>query len=162
MTASAGRVLVLAYGNPVRGDDGLGPALASALRRSEPSATRVQCEHQLRPDDAALVAEHDVVIFVDADRCGAEPFRFVRIGQRNGASAGTHGLTAELLLALAEKLFGSRVAGYVLAIRGYRFDHFSESLSPGATENLDRALAFLKGALEERRFDTYAARYGSQ
>ena len=161
MTAPAGKVLVLAWGNAVRGDDGLGPALAAALQRDLPPGTSVRCRHQLRPDDAELVARYEAVIFVDADRCCAEPFRFERLQPRPSASAGAHGLTVELLLALAEKLYGRRVPGYVLAVRGYRFDVFDASLSPRAAGNLERALVFLVRALAERRFDAYAEQGGS-
>ena len=75
-TASPATVLVIGYGNPGRLDDGLGPALAEALAALELPGVTVEANYQLTVEDAAAVAEHDVVVFADASVNGPEPYSF--------------------------------------------------------------------------------------
>jgi Ni,Fe-hydrogenase maturation factor len=172
------RILILAYGNPGRRDDGLGPALAAALEDLHLPGVTIDTDYQLTVEHAADVAAHDVVIFVDAACTGPEPFAFTRIDapadaaadprvgrQPNtagepragrGASAvgfSTHSVSPAGVLALARDLFGRAPAAYVLGIRGHEFDDFGEDLSPRAQANLAAALDFLRPALRARRFD---------
>lgn len=161
MTGKEGGTLVYGYGNPSRGDDGLGPALAVALEASRLPRTTVVSGHQLRMEDAAELAQYEAVVFVDADASGPEPFRFGRVRAEDGTGFCAHGVTPGLLLALTRELYGEEVPGYLLAIRGYEFDTFRESLSRRARNNLERALGFLIQALVEREFDAYARRHGA-
>ena len=68
------RVLVLGYGNPGRRDDGLGPRLAEELSRMALPGVDVDSAYQFQAEDAAAVADHDVVVFVDADVSCPDPF----------------------------------------------------------------------------------------
>ena len=77
------KVLVIGYGNPGRLDDGLGPALAAAIESAAPAGVTVDADYQLTVEDAAAVAEHDVVVFADAAVDGPEPFYF-RAGRAGG------------------------------------------------------------------------------
>jgi hydrogenase maturation protease len=160
MEARGCRFLVYGYGNPGRGDDGLGPALAAALEELNPPSTTVESNYQLSVEDAADVAEHDAVIFVDADVSCPEPFRFERVAPERALSFSSHSVAPGALLALADELFGKKTDGYLLGIRGYEFNEFKESLSYLARENLGEALKFVIRALEERRFDEYLQQYG--
>lgn len=138
------RILVIGYGNPGRLDDGLGPALAEALESLELPGLTVEAEYQLTVEDAALVAEHDVVVFADAAVDGPEPFEFRSVEPVAGAGFTSHSVEPAGVLALARELFGARTAGYVLGIRGYEFDEFGERLSAGARANLEAATRFLE------------------
>ena len=86
------RVLVYGYGNPGRRDDGLGPALAGCLSERATEAVTVESGYPLQIEDAALVSEHDVVLFADAHRSCAEPFTLRRLTPRRGASFSTHSI----------------------------------------------------------------------
>ncbi len=147
------RVLVIGYGNPGRLDDGLGPALASALEAQELPSVTVDSNYQLFVEDAAAIAEHDVVIFVDASINGAEPFEFNAIQPKATTSFSSHSIEPQAVLALAHDMFDARTTGYVLGIRGYKFDAFGEFLSRRAKENLSSAKAFILRLLLSRRFD---------
>jgi hydrogenase maturation protease len=57
-------LLVLAYGNPLRSDDGVGWQVAEALGSAP--GVEVACVHQLVPELATLVAGADGVLFLDA------------------------------------------------------------------------------------------------
>ena len=154
-----GRILVLGYGNPGRRDDGLGPALATALEELFLPGVTVESDYQLTVEDAAAVAGHDVVVFADADAAGAEPFSFRRIEAGNGSTFSTHSVSPAGVLGLARDLFGARTEGYLLGVRGYEFNEFGESLSPAARENLARAVEFLAGTLRAHSFREVAAQF---
>jgi len=151
------KVLLLCYGNPGRLDDGLGAAFAGAIESITPPGVTVELDYQLTVENAVAFAEHEVVVFVDAAVRGPEPFSFKRITPKPALSFSTHSIEPENLLALARDLFGADPEGYALGIRGYEFDDFGESLSPGALENLSAALEFGRTVLEQGRFRAAAA-----
>ena len=149
------KVLLIGYGNPGRLDDGLGPALAARFaERPESAALTVESDYQLTIEDAAQVAEHDVVVFADASVNGREPFFFKRIAPAEppGLGFSSHSAQPEGVLALARQLFGARTEGYTLGIRGYEFNEFGERLSDRARANLAQAAAFLEALLDSGDF----------
>jgi len=145
-------VLVIGYGNPGRLDDGLGPALAEALAARNLPGVTVEANYQLTVEDAAAVADHDVVVFVDAAVSGPEPYSFEPVQPKRNVSFSSHSIAPPAVLALAHDLFGAATRGYLLGIRGYRFNEFAESLSPPARANLDAALRFLEARLRDNAF----------
>jgi len=158
--ANGPRILILAWGNPGRRDDGLGPAAAAALEALDVPGLKVACDYQLTVEDVAAIAESDVVIFVDAAIAGPEPFSFQRVTPGEGSSFSTHSVTPSQVLTLAADLFGARPAAWLLGIRGYEFDEFGESLSPAAQKNLAAAVGFLRNMVE--RGDFYGAAAASE
>ena len=147
------RVLVIGYGNPGRLDDGLGPAMADAIAELRLPDVTVESDYQLNVEDAAQIAQHDVVIFADATVTGSEPFEFRRIEPGSSVSFTSHDVEPESVLGLAWRLFGAKTVGYVLAIRGYEFNDFGERLSQSATANLKSAVDFVGRMLHERNFE---------
>ena len=142
-----GGILVYGYGNPGRLDDGLGPALVRQLSARGITGVSLESGYQLQIEDAALVAEHDVVVFADADAACADPFELRWIEPRSETTFTTHSVAPEALLALAHEHFGSKTLGFVLGIRGHEFDEFGERLSPQAQRNLAAAADFMQRAL---------------
>ncbi|MCL4804536.1 MAG: hydrogenase maturation protease, partial [Anaerolineae bacterium] len=57
--------LVIGYGNPLRGDDGVGWRVVEALEESL-SASSLIAVHQLTPELAGTISEVGQVVFVDA------------------------------------------------------------------------------------------------
>jgi hydrogenase maturation protease len=146
------KVLVHGYGNPGRLDDGLGPAFAAALsERGLGTAATLETGYQLQIEDAALVAEHDVVIFVDADASCPAPFRLRPLEPGEEAAFSTHALSPGAVLGLARRHFGAGTRAFVLGIRGYEFDGYGERLSPQARYNLERAVEFVEHALRDSK-----------
>jgi hydrogenase maturation protease len=103
----------------------------------------VDADYQLTVEDAAQVAEHDTVVFIDADTGGPEPFSFKRLEAKRQESFSSHSVAPEGVLGLAEELFDARCNAYMLGIRGYSFRMFTETMTEKARENLEKALAFL-------------------
>ena len=155
MNPAGPKTMVIGYGNPGRLDDGLGPALAARLATMDLPHVTVETGYHLTIEDAEGVARHDMAIFADAAVSGPEPFEFRRIEPKRVTSFSTHGVEPQAVLSLAHEVFGSNTVGYVLAIRGYAFDGFSEQLSQTARDNLDAALKHLTSlfarGLEQQR-----------
>ncbi len=147
MTDDREAILLLAFGNPSRLDDGIGPSLADAVGRACLSAVSVQASFQPALEDAATIADHDVVIFADADQACPAPFELRPLAPNGTLGFSTHRVEPAALLAIAHELFGARTRGYVLGIRGYRFDGFGEGLSERAQAHLAQATAFLERLL---------------
>ncbi|MFW6158986.1 MAG: hydrogenase maturation protease [Planctomycetota bacterium] len=146
-------VLLIGYGNPGRLDDGLGPALAEAIGRRDLPGLTAEADYQLTVEDAAQAAEHDVVLFADADAIGPEPFSVRAVAPEFAAPGwSSHAILPGAVLGLARGLFGAEPTGLLLGIRGYEFDAFGERLSPGARANLDAALAWVDNAVRKGTF----------
>ena len=142
------RTLVLGWGNPGRGDDGLGPALAELLGERELGGIEVDSDYQLQVEDAAECASHERVVFVDADRTGPEPFSCRRLApSTSGMSFSSHSVSPGGLLALTRQLFGREPEAWLVGVRGYEFDSFHEGLSRQARANLTAAVDYLGPAL---------------
>lgn len=134
------KILLLAIGNPARGDDGLGPALADHFERHPAEGLRVLWNYQASVEDSAEFPDHDAVIFVDASCTGEEPFLFQRVAPRRSEFLSSHDLAPEAVVDLACQTLGWRGHAYLLAIRGYAFEPFVERLSDRAAENLGQAV----------------------
>ncbi len=148
-------VLVFGYGNPGRLDDGLGPAAIEALEAVGFDGVEFDADYQLLVEDAADLARHDHVLFVDADTNGPEPFYLRALEPDRVMGFSSHSVKPGALLALAQELFRARTKAYVVGIRGYDFNEFGEGLSSGARQNLAAAVAHLSRALPARDFREY-------
>jgi hydrogenase maturation protease len=159
-------VLLYGYGNPGRGDDGLGPALAAAIEELGIPNTAVDANYQLTVEDAAEIARYDAVVFADAAMQGPSPFWFSRIEDRVIEQAGSalgwtsHSVSPAQVVALARGMFSSKVAAFALGIRGHAFGELDEGLSVAAQGNLAAAVVFVRKALIERRFERYLKEFG--
>ena len=150
------RILLIGYGNPGRGDDGLGPALAVQIAALDLPGVTVDIDYQLTVDHAALIATQDIVIFADAMIGLDRPYRLDRVPTTAPTTLGSHNVTPEAALALAGVLFGHAPPGWTLAIAGQDFGEVAEGLSPQATANLTAATAFLQDWLTTPSADTPA------
>ncbi len=137
------RILIIGYGNPGRGDDGLGPAFAARIEALALAEVTVDSDYQLTVDHAPLIAEHDLVIFADAATGLGAPFRLTQIAQSQPETLGSHQVSPEAALALAGLLFGRAPPGWILAIGGAEFGEVKEGLSPNAHINLGLAVDHL-------------------
>jgi hydrogenase maturation protease len=144
------RFLLIGYGNPGRLDDGLGPALAAAIESLDLPGVTVDSDYQLTVEDAATIAEHDIVIFADASVNGEEPYFFKPITPKATLSFSSHSVEPDALMALAIELFQAQTQGYALGIRGYEFDVFEESLTSKAQKNLEKAIEFIIPVLKNK------------
>ena len=78
-------LLVIGYGNTLRGDDGVGPRVAEAVAAMALPGVRTLGCHQLAPEHAEAISRADRVVFVDAAVDAAKKVQFRRL-EPNGAS----------------------------------------------------------------------------
>src|SRR5690242_14548449 len=121
-----GSVLVIGYGNVLRSDDGVGPAVASALSCDVRAfGLTVLQRHQLTPELARDLAAASRVILIDAqDQDRDDPCDAPRINVETiepaacDRAASSHHLQPATLLALAGELYGSTPRTYLISVRG--------------------------------------------
>ena len=135
------RILLIGIGNNGRADDGLGWKFADEYDE----ATFIDVEHryQLQVEDAELISQYNLVIFVDAshEQVFKKGYSFRRVRPSQKTTFTTHKLSAEAVLWLALDLYSANPQSYMLAINGKDWD-LKQGLSEVATQNLKRALLF--------------------
>ena len=137
----ADRVLVIAYGNPLRCDDGVAWQAAEEIRRKLPSLAEVVCVHQLAPELAEEISRAGTVIFLDATGNG-DPGKVVcqAVSEDPAQSRFSHHLAPAQVLALCDQLYQAKPRGFLISISGECFDH-GEGLSPAAINALPQSVA---------------------
>lgn len=137
--------LVIGFGNPLRGDDAAGPAVARAAGLTRPDVT-VLTPHQLLPEFAPEVAAADTVVFIDAAtdvpagdvRCQAvDPSATARLD---------HVLSPAALVGLGLAAFGHAPHAWLVEIGAASFD-VGTALTPAVTEALPRAVELVRTLL---------------
>jgi hydrogenase maturation protease len=114
--------LVVGYGNVLRGDDAAGPCVAEALAERRLPGVHAIAVQQLTPELAALIAEAETVIFVDAH--AAEPdgdVTLVALDAGGEAEPFAHSADPRSLLALAKALYGVCPQAFLVMIPGVQF-----------------------------------------
>jgi hydrogenase maturation protease len=145
------RILVIGYGNPGRADDGLGPALAAGLEALRIPGLTVESDYQLSIEHAAMAAEHDIVVFADADPLAAGPFYLRQVAPAAGVRFTSHSVAPGEVLHLARFCFNASPEGYLLGMRAAVLNRFGEGLSGPAREGLDAALRYLPRFIAEKQ-----------
>ncbi len=144
--------LVIGYGNPLRGDDAIGPAVAQAFEAADAlDRTRAIVCHQLTPELAERIAGVDLVVFVDAAVDIAPGTVAVR--QLHGAPTPSWGMghiaSPTALLELARALYGHSPDAFLVLV-GVSSLALSESLSDIAAAALPDAIAAVRRLVSDR------------
>lgn len=133
-------IIVIGYGNPLRGDDGVGQRVAEAVSEWGLSTVRVLSVQQLTPELADPLAAADLAIFVDAGI--ARPGGTTRVKPLEPAGLGTaigHTGDPRSLLRLARIAFGRHPRAWSITIPATSIA-MSEGLSPDAERGMEDAL----------------------
>lgn len=146
-----GDLLIIGFGNPLRGDDGLGWRAAERLAAEYRPGRHVLVCQELTPDLAEPLSRAGRAVFIDAAVAGppsgagfeaGQPGAIVVSELRVGpveAGAFSHHLDPAGLLALAAAWYGRAPQAELITVAGARFD-FSEDLSPAAQSALENVL----------------------
>jgi hydrogenase maturation protease len=141
-------ILVIGYGNVYREDDGLGPAVATAIGTMGLPHVETLAIHQLVPELCEKLAGVAFVILVDASIGSDEKVDVKRIQPRRKAGLLGHFSDPESLLALTEAVYGRAPETWLMTVAGDRFD-CAIGLSLIATANAqlarDRMIGLIKG-----------------
>lgn len=138
------RILILGYGNPLRGDDGLGWRAAQDLLENSSGEVEVHTCHQLLPEAVELTSRADTVFFIDASRDG-EPgeVQCTPIKPDISTPRFSHQLSPGAVLGLSRELYGRAPTAFLLSICGSSFD-FEEKLSPVVAASLPRLTGLVR------------------
>ena len=145
-------ILIIAYGNSLRRDDGagliLGEMLEEAIRARGQEVTRLAL-HQLTPDVALAVAADDItaVIFVDTRVAvpdeGQLILRFCPLTSDQSTPSLGHQVGAATIMTYARLLYEKTPPAWLLTVPGVDFDH-GEGLSAFTQEVLKTLPALLE------------------
>jgi hydrogenase maturation protease len=153
-------LLILAVGNPSRGDDALGPLFLERLaelreQRGDWDDIELLADFQLQIEHAVDLEGRALALFVDAGMSGPAPFQFTRLQPARDISYTSHALSSAAVLHVYQQInHALPPPAFQLAIRGERFE-LGEPLSWVAEANLVAALAFTCRLLERRDAATW-------
>jgi hydrogenase maturation protease len=150
------RILIYAFGNPGRQDDGLGnrfvEELEPWLKENGHDQVTTESNYQLNIEDADNIKDKDIVVFVDASIEDIDDYHLGIVEPSEGRSEFTmHAASPAYILALCIKLYQKHPETYLLQIRGYEWE-FLEKLSPRAEQNLSLALGFIRERIAREDF----------
>ena len=132
-------ILVLAVGNPSRGDDAIGPALAARIEEARLPGVEVIVEYQLQVENALDLVDRKRVIFVDAGTGTPAPCELRRVQPAAEFLHTSHALAPEAVLATYRRVTGHQPPeAWVLCVRGESFE-LGEPLSGAAAARLEAA-----------------------
>jgi hydrogenase maturation protease len=153
MNGSPIRCLILACGNTLRSDDGVGPWLAAWAEerfRAEPRV-RVLSRQQWTPELAEEIARVESVVFID---CAAdlEP-GLIRLDPVEPAAGtqglATHQLGAAELLGLGRELYDSLPCNALLLTIGAGSTELGEEFSDAVKEALPEACRLIEETVQQ-------------
>jgi hydrogenase maturation protease len=140
MRPGDGPVLVIGYGNPLRGDDAVGQRVAEAVARLGLAHVEVRTVHQLTPELAEPLASARLAVFVDATLAAeGAPVEAKPLAPALSPPALGHTGDPGYLLALAQALTGRHPPAWWVQVPGVRFQ-LGEELSPTAAAGMAEAL----------------------
>lgn len=120
-------VLIIGYGNTLRGDDGVGVRVAETIAQLEWEGVRSLWVHQLTPELAEDISQAKMVIFVDAVVSEALEIRAIEAVEEGGKVG--HYQDPRSLLLLTKAVYGAIPLAWWVLIPGVNFE-FGEELSP--------------------------------
>ena len=143
MSSTQARCLVLACGNTMRGDDGVGLWLAEWAERrfSDQPGVRIIADHQWAPELAEDVARAQSVLFIDCSLDTAPGSLHLKPLEPAVAGQGinTHHQNAAELLALSRDLYNSVPRNAQLLTIGAGSIEFGEAFSAAVSAALPEA-----------------------
>jgi hydrogenase maturation protease len=140
------KVLVIGYGNTLRGDDAAGIRAAELIAKRHPEIEYV-CMHQLMPELAEQIAVSDIVIFFDADVNVTQPNVRLAVPRVEDDQPRTHFISPESLLRLSQLLYQRMpLKAYVIGIPASQFE-FSEELSATTKKAVEESVILAESLL---------------
>lgn len=147
-------ILIIGYGNLLRGDDAVGCHAAHELEqryRGDPKVEVIACQ-QLTLEMVDDVLRSKFVLFLDASPVG-EPgtIHRTRVLPEHGAGGFTHHrFTPSSLISAAEQLYGDAPESVCLTLSGWAFE-MGNKLSRGARSRLPELVRQAQEVVESYR-----------
>lgn len=143
-------LLIIACGNPSRGDDALGPLCIEQLAVLAVPEVELLEDFQLQIEHAVDLEQRELALFIDASVSCPAPYQFTRLHPIRDASYSSHALSPAAVLHVYQQVYQRPPPpAFQLAIRGINFE-LGEALSVAAQGYLDAALLFIQQLLTQR------------
>ena len=149
------KTILLGYGNPDRGDDGVGWHFLQQLIAKYKiedvdlftsdvipisDSIDIWFNLQLLPEISETIAKYEQVIFIDAHTGGIEKeINLQSVKPKYLNSPFTHHITPSMVLYLTKSISGTYPESWLLSIRGFDFQ-FKRSLTEGTEKLITKAL----------------------
>ena len=141
-------LIVFAWGNESRGDDGIGPFLARRLLDLELPGLVVIEDHQLNIEHVTDFVDDTPLLFIDASVSIDTGIMLERIGASSDGNFSTHAISPQALLNVYRETSGSdEPPAYLLHVAGKSFD-LGESLGDTGRAAAEAAWEFLDELLD--------------
>lgn len=151
--AAMGGVLVVGYGNELRSDDGIGPAVVAHLAHDRRFRdVDVRAAHQLTPELALDASGAALLVLVDAATdapAGEVAVRRLDPGEAAGDVL-THHVDPAGLVGLAREIWGAAPPVVIVSVGVASLD-VGDRLSPAVEAAIPRAADAVALAIEEHR-----------
>jgi hydrogenase maturation protease len=142
-------VLVIGYGNDLRGDDGVGPHIVGELATLGLAHVRTRTTRQLLPELAAELADVGLAIFVDAELRSEEgAVKVTAVSPAPFAGLLAHTADPASLLALTQAVYGRVPQAWLVTVPGQGFE-LGQDISTLATAQARIALGKIRELLEK-------------
>jgi hydrogenase maturation protease len=144
--------LIFTYGNPSRGDDGLGPAMFELLEVSKQTSHDLDkvdllTDYQLQIEHSVDLEHRECVLFIDASVSAEAPYDFHQLQPERDSSYTTHAMSPVAVLDVYQQINQRKPPpSYMLTIRGYEFG-LGQALTEQAELNLQQGYDFIKQLL---------------
>ena len=140
-------ILVIGYGNTLRGDDGVGPCVAEVLEKLQLPGVRTLACPMLTPELADPIARAAKVIFVDAAVDAPNEVQWRKLEPNETSQLMAHAADPRTMLALSRDVFGRVPEAWWLTIPavdlGFR-EGFSPSVQLGLAEAVEKIQTFCR------------------
>ena len=145
-------VWIIGYGNPQRGDDGVGSRVVAEVDRflGGRPGIRTLVAHQPGPELVEDLQDADVILFVDAAaKPIADGWDCSRVKPQSSHHHHlTHHFSPGFLLGLLDSLYDRKPTAWMISIQGDDFE-IGEGLTHGAESRARQAVARIERFLDE-------------
>lgn len=154
-------VLIIGYGNDLRGDDGIGPQVAQIVAGWRLPQVRSLPLHQLTPELASDIAGVSLVIFVDAGsgiKHKTESIKLYPHNSKEYREIRSHWSDPNALLSLTHALYDSCPEAWNIIVPGVNFE-LGDRLSSVAQQGITQALTQIKYLIGNSKLKTTPKRH---
>ncbi len=154
-------VLLFAYGNVSRGDDGLAPLLLEAVE-DKIDSDQVECltDFQLQVEHALDLKDRRLVMFIDASVACQNAYSFVELKPQKDSSYTSHAVSPSSVLQVYQDITKRPPPPcFLLSIQGLEFE-LGQALTQQAQSHLQQAIAFTEHLLQHTQPDFWRKQQG--
>jgi hydrogenase maturation protease len=142
-------LLVIGYGNILRGDDGVGPRVAEAVGQLRLPGVRTLICPLLAPELADPISRAGKVVFVDAAVDAPYKIQWRKLHPNETSQIMSHAADPRTMLALARDVFGHAPEAWWLTIPAVNLG-FSADFSPVAEQGMQEAVEKIQTLYAEK------------